>query len=102
MADGPKPYVIVRGLVRSGEIAEFTDRQTGERRSMGTRVSILTEPDGGFLEVLVSNQVMSSEQAMQYVGKDVEFLISIAAWAGRTGNAGLQASFERELIPAKS
>lgn len=101
MADGPKPYVIVRGLVRSGETVEFTDRQTGEKRSIGARLSILTEPDGGFLEVLVSNQVMSIEQAKEYIGKDVEFLISISAWAGRNGNAGLQASFERELIPAK-
>jgi len=97
MADGPAPLVVVRGLVRSVDTASSTDRSTGEERVFGTRCNILTEPDGGFLPVLVGTRSLPTDAARKFEGQEVEWIISLSAWAGRNGGAGIQATYVAEV-----
>jgi hypothetical protein len=79
--------VTARGRVRTAD--EVKNRESGE--VFGTRINILTEPMGGFLEVNVPREVMRLDEALALAGQDVEVLVSLGVFVSRRGEGYQQA-----------
>lgn len=83
------PVAQVRGRVRAA-VPIMTTREN-VREQFGTRLTILTEPAAGFLDVTAFNGDLSPVEAAALEGADVECMIRISARSGSRGGAFLDA-----------
>lgn len=89
MAATTLPLMTVRGRVRGVDPAAISN---GDRRGevFGTRLTILTEPMGGFAEVLAFVNEHDPQQLAGLVGKDVEVRVSVGVSVSGRGVGFLQ------------
>lgn len=76
----------VQGLVRAVTPA---NKKSGER--FGSRINVLTEPDGDTFQVLAFDRSLSGDEAADLAGTTVDLTVEVAAevW---NGNARLNAT----------
>lgn len=82
-----QPRAVVTGTVRSAELQ--TKRDTGE--VYGTRLTILTEPAGGFLEVLAFESLIAPPAAEALVGTTVTAQVDLGVSVTSRGAGFLNA-----------
>src|SRR5690625_1628063 len=89
--------VAVHGTVRSVSEASFGGNDS-PRTVMGSHVEVLTEPNGGFLRVLLRKEQLSTAEAQQLVGERIHWQVTVSHWLARSGrSAGLNAEFVAEV-----
>lgn len=87
---GPAAVVIVRGFVH--DVYRVENKATGVL--LGHRAVILTH-GGGFLEVMVWEDVLNGPEAVALKGQEVEVEAKIGARAGSSGGAFLNVTAHR-------
>ena len=95
---GVKPIVAFRGTARDVRVLNKTEN--GVSVPFGTEVSVLTEPDGGFLGITVFSDRLAVNDAMGLKGQALEGSVEISPRAGKTGGAFLSADLV-SLTPRK-
>lgn len=77
----PRARVTVTGIVRSVEtVNSDVNPDTGEVGKVGKRVQVLTEPEGGFMEVYVAEDDFGM---IPDVGRSVAWLAEVGTWTRR-------------------
>lgn len=89
------PLVTVRGTARTVRPLEKVTK-TG-RETFAVAVNVLTEPDGGFLEVTIWPRELSLGEAMALAGEDVTLLVAMKVYQSDKGGAYLQADLQKVL-----
>ncbi len=86
------PIVTVRGRVRSAEPLE-RNTEAGGRETFAARLQVLTEPNGGFLEVTVWPRDLALDQSLALAGQDVELHATLGVYVSKSGAGYVQATF---------
>lgn len=89
------PLVTVRGTCRTVRPLEKVTDQG--RVAFAAAVSVLTEPDGGFLEVTMWPRELSLGEALALAGQDVTLLVAMRVYQSDKGGAFLQADLQKVL-----
>jgi hypothetical protein len=92
MAGALLPLATVRGRVRSAEGLERTT-DTGARETFAARLQVLTEPNGGFLDVTVWPRDLPLSESLALAGVDVEVVVSLGVYVSKSGAGYAQATF---------
>lgn len=93
--------VTARGRVRSAEPMERTT-EAGARETFAARLQVLTEPNGGFLDVTVWPRDLALDQSLALQGQDVELLVELGVYVSKTGAGYTQATFRSLVQPEES
>lgn len=98
------PIATVRGTCRSVvPLHKRANPATGEPGEVfGSRLTILTEPGGGFLDVTAFNSVLSPVEAAALEGASVEVIVSLGArtWKPQDGGARAQLDVVLQAVVA--
>lgn len=94
---GPAPLAVISGFVRSTQRATRKNDNGGEE-TFAVRASVLTEPEGGFIDVQIWPNDLDIDKALALQGTEIYWLIGLSAWAGRNGGAGLQATYVKDVV----
>lgn len=92
MAGQLLPLATVKGRVRSAEGLERTT-DAGARETFAARLQVLTEPNGGFLDVTVWPRDMPLAESLAMQGQEVELVVSLGAYVSKSGAGYAQATY---------
>lgn len=94
-----QPLAIVTGLVRNAE-PQTRRNDNGSTETYAVQLNVLTEPNGGFLEVTVWPRDLPIERAVELAGQNVEILVALGVFVSQRGGGFLRATYAGAVSPS--